>query len=101
MASPNIRDARCVLVIGATAGIGRELAMAIHALPHKPTVIVTGRRQERLDELSDKGSRVEHMQLDVTAGRAALKEFVEKAVTQYRRCINPPLILVFLILIFE
>ena len=83
MTSPNIRDAKYVLIIGATAGIGRELALAIHNLPNKPTVVVTGRREERLDELNGKSPRIEGMQLDVTEGRAALKDFVDKVVAKY------------------
>ncbi|KAF8301043.1 putative short-chain dehydrogenase/oxidoreductase [Clavulina sp. PMI_390] len=39
-----------VLVIGATSGIGKALAVKLHQAGK--TVIVTGRRQERLDELS-------------------------------------------------
>lgn len=48
---PGIEDAKCVLIIGATSGIGRALALAIHDLPTQPTVIVAGRRMERLEEL--------------------------------------------------
>lgn len=81
--SPSIDDAKCVLVIGATAGIGRALALAIRDLPSKPTVIVAGRRQHRLDELSTGNDRVEGIQVDVTAGRPALKEFVETVVMKH------------------
>ena len=83
MPSPNIRDAKCVLVLGATAGIGRNLALAIHDLPHKPTIIVSGRRQGRLDELAGSSSRIEGTQLDVTAGRAVLKDFVDTVVAKH------------------
>jgi NADP-dependent 3-hydroxy acid dehydrogenase YdfG len=51
---PSIEDSKCVLVTGATAGIGRALALAIADLPNKPKVIGTGRRQERLQEISVK-----------------------------------------------
>ena len=98
MTSSNIRDAKCVLIIGATAGIGRELALAIHNLPNKPTVVVTGRREERLDELNGKSSRIESMQLDVTEGRAALKDFVDKVVAKYPEaspCITVTLFVMF------
>lgn len=40
-----------ILVIGSTACLGRALALSILDLPSKPTVIVCGRRKERLDEL--------------------------------------------------
>ena len=81
--SPTIRDAKSVLVIGATAGIGRELARAIHGLPSQPTVIVTGRRMERLTELTHGRDRLEAMQLDVTAGDSALKDFVDGIIKRY------------------
>ncbi|KAJ3555550.1 hypothetical protein NM688_g2518 [Phlebia brevispora] len=83
MSRPNIRDAKCVLVIGATAGIGRALALAIHDLPSKPTVIVAGRRQERLDELTKTSDRIVGIRVDVTMDRAALKDFAESVVSQY------------------
>jgi NADP-dependent 3-hydroxy acid dehydrogenase YdfG len=49
---PSMIDSKCVLVLGATSGLGRALARSIQALPSKPTVIVTGRRKDRLDELA-------------------------------------------------
>lgn len=81
--SPNIQDAKCVLVVGSTAGIGRELALAIHDLPSQPRVIVTGRRRERLDELATKSTRIEGIQIDVNAGRATLKGFADEVITKY------------------
>ena len=83
MSRPNIRDAKCVLIIGGTAGLGRALASAIHDLPSEPTVIVTGRRQERLEEISQTGKRIEGISVDVTAGRSALKEFADSVITKY------------------
>lgn len=80
---PNIADAKCVLVIGATAGIGRALALAIRDLPSKPTVVVGGRRQERIDELCKEGDRIEGVQVDVMKGRDKLKAFVDETVTKY------------------
>lgn len=80
---PGITDAKCVLVIGATAGIGRALALAIRDLPSRPVVIVGGRRQERIDELSKNGERIEGVQIDVTWGRDKLKAFVEITVAKY------------------
>lgn len=85
---PGINDSKIVLVIGATAGIGRALALAIHDLPTKPTVIVTGRRQERLDELIAKGKesgegRLHGIQFDVNGSRDQLQSFVSDVVAKY------------------
>ncbi|KAL5536032.1 hypothetical protein ACEPAF_4126 [Sanghuangporus sanghuang] len=81
---PGINDSKCVLVIGATAGIGRALALAIHALPSKPTVIVTGRRKERLDELVKKGDgRIEAMQVDISSGKDMLKAFADEVIQKF------------------
>lgn len=80
---PNITDAKCVLVIGATAGIGRALALAIHGLPSKPTVIVGGRRQERIDELCKEGERIQGVQVDVSGSRDTIEAFVADIVAQY------------------
>ncbi|KIJ54096.1 hypothetical protein M422DRAFT_154308 [Sphaerobolus stellatus SS14] len=84
---PTIQDSRCILIIGATAGIGRELARAIHDLPTKPTVIVSGRRKERLDELVEegkkKGGRMEAIQVDLNAGNDKLRAFADEAVSKY------------------
>ena len=72
---PSISDSKCVLVIGATAGIGRALALAILALPTKPKVIVSGRRKERLDELVQQGDgRIAALQVDISAGKETLKK---------------------------
>ena len=78
-----IKDANCVLVIGATAGIGRALALAIHDLDSKPTVIVAGRRQERLDELAAKSDRIKTARVDINTSYDKLKPFVEDVVTRY------------------
>lgn len=80
---PGITDAKCVLVIGATAGIGRALALAIHDVPSKPTVIVAGRRQERIDELLQKGERIRGLQVDLTKGREHLRTFVDDAMAKF------------------
>ncbi|KIJ24161.1 hypothetical protein M422DRAFT_84859, partial [Sphaerobolus stellatus SS14] len=72
---------------GATSGIGRALARDIHRLPSRPTVIVSGRRQERLDELvkegTTKGGRMESIQIDLMAGNAKLKEFAQDTVKRF------------------
>ncbi|TFK89630.1 NAD(P)-binding protein [Polyporus arcularius HHB13444] len=78
-----IKDAKCVLVIGATAGIGRALALAIHDLDSKPTVIAAGRRQERLDELAAKSDRIKTARVDINATHDKLKQFVDDVVAKY------------------
>lgn len=80
---PGIGDCKCVLVIGATSGIGRSLALAIHALPSKPTVLVSGRRQERLDELSKMDLRLKAVRFDVSGSRDDSKRFVQDITTRY------------------
>ena len=69
-----ISECRCILVIGATAGIGRALALALHDLPSKPNVIVGGRRQERLDELTKTSDRIKGVLVDVTSKRGSKGE---------------------------
>ncbi|KAH9945663.1 hypothetical protein B0H21DRAFT_424112 [Amylocystis lapponica] len=78
---PGIANAKSVLIIGATSGIGRALARSIKSLPSKPTVIVAGRRKERLEELSKDG--FETAQFDVTVGREALRTFAKNIVAKY------------------
>ncbi|CAK5279957.1 unnamed protein product [Mycena citricolor] len=77
----SIDQARCILVVGATSGIGRALALAISELPSKPTVIAAGRRADRLAELAAKGLKT--VQLDVTEDDAALKTKVDALIAQY------------------
>lgn len=86
---PSITDAKCILVVGATAGIGRALALAIRDLPSKPTVIISGRRQERIDELCKDGERTEGVQIDMTGGRENLKAFVHDVVARYPQVSHP------------
>ncbi|TFK61361.1 NAD(P)-binding protein [Pluteus cervinus] len=78
---PTIDDSKCILVIGATSGIGRALAQRIAKLPNKPQVIAVGRRQERLDELATEG--LETIQFDVDTDTESLKAFVERTVVAY------------------
>ncbi|KAL7285167.1 hypothetical protein ACG7TL_000259 [Trametes sanguinea] len=80
---PGIKDAKCVLVLGATSGIGRALALAIHDLDSKPTVIVSGRRQERLDELASHGERIKTARVDINTSEDNLKKFVTDTVSNY------------------
>lgn len=83
MPAANINDAKCIFIVGATAGIGRALALAIHDLPSKPTVIVSGRRKERLDELCQKFTRFKAAQVDLAVGRDTLKKYVDELVSTY------------------
>ncbi|KAG2129968.1 hypothetical protein DEU56DRAFT_740903 [Suillus clintonianus] len=83
---PSISDCKCVLVIGSTGGIGRALALAILDLPSKPTVIVCGRRKERLEELvasHHATGRLKSVTLDVLLERNALKSSIEEIVNTY------------------
>ncbi|KAG2146545.1 uncharacterized protein EDB93DRAFT_1285121 [Suillus bovinus] len=83
---PSISDCKCVLVIGSTSGIGRSLALAILDLPSKPTVIVCGRRKERLEELvaaHHATGRLKSVTLDVLSERDALKSSIEEIVNTY------------------
>ncbi|KAI5827046.1 NAD(P)-binding protein [Schizophyllum commune Tattone D] len=72
---------KCVLVTGATAGIGRSLARAIRDLPSRPTVIVTGRRQARLDELTKEG--FETFKFDMDSQPAKVEAFAGSLVEKY------------------
>ena len=79
-------EPQCILVTGATSeGIGRALALALLDLPHKPKVIVTGRRQDKLDELcsSSKDSRLVGKRLDQTAARGELKSWAQELVREH------------------
>jgi NAD(P)-dependent dehydrogenase (short-subunit alcohol dehydrogenase family) len=78
---PTISDSKCFLVIGATSGIGRSLARSIQALPSKPKVIVAGRRQERLDELTKEN--FDSIQVDVDTDAESLKKFVNEVLNEY------------------
>ncbi|KAG2044206.1 hypothetical protein BDR03DRAFT_849856 [Suillus americanus] len=83
---PSISDCKCVLVIGSTSGIGRALALAILDLPSKPTVVVCGRRKERLEELvatHHATGRLKSVTLDVLSERNALKYSIEEIVNTY------------------
>ena len=81
MAPPSINNSKCILVTGATSGIGRALALAIAALPTHPKVIGVGRRKDRLAELKEAG--IEAEEFDVGAGRASMKVFVEQMIVKY------------------
>ena len=84
---PGIKDAKCVLVIGATAGLGRALALAIHDLDTQPTVVVVGRRQERLDELAKRSNRIKTFKADINTTEENLRTFVRDVLSQYPQVI--------------
>ncbi|KAJ3793172.1 hypothetical protein GGU11DRAFT_800764 [Lentinula aff. detonsa] len=79
--APSIDNSQCVLVTGATSGIGRALALAIAALPSHPKVIGVGRRKDRLAGLKDAGIDAE--EFDVNADRVKTKNFVEEMIQKY------------------
>ncbi|KIM84614.1 hypothetical protein PILCRDRAFT_818191 [Piloderma croceum F 1598] len=79
----SIGDSKCVLVIGATAGIGRSLALSILSLPSKPTVVVAGRRKDRLDQLHKEhghDGRLATIQMDIDVDRITLRKTVEDVI---------------------
>lgn len=77
-----IDAARCVLVTGATSGIGRALALAIAALPSAPTVVAAGRRPARLAELAQvKG--VEPLALALGRDLGPLKEAADALIARF------------------
>ncbi|VDB94970.1 unnamed protein product [Peniophora sp. CBMAI 1063] len=79
---PSISVCRQVLVIGATAGLGRALSLAIRDLPSSPRVVVAGRRVERLEALS-KEERIDAVQLDVSAPREKLITSVNDVIKKF------------------
>jgi len=82
-----INDSKCVLVIGATAGIGRGLALSIAGLPTRPQVVAAGRRQDRLDELAK--AKLETVQIDIDTDKETLKKFVDDMIKKYPDvCVN-------------
>jgi short-subunit dehydrogenase involved in D-alanine esterification of teichoic acids len=76
-----INDSKTILLIGGTSGIGQAMAYALLDLPSKPTVVVGGRRKERLDEM--KRERLETVQVDISSGPTELKQFVDDVTAKY------------------
>ena len=97
---PGIADSKAVLVIGATSGIGRALALAIHDLPSKPTVIISGRRADRLDSIVKNGDprgdgRLKSITASIDVDRTSLKQFAESILAQYPDVCSNPILHVF------
>ncbi|KAJ3499050.1 hypothetical protein NLJ89_g10140 [Agrocybe chaxingu] len=78
---PTIDDSKCILVTGATSGIGRSLALALAQLPNKPTVVGAGRRKERLEELTK--ADLEAFPLELGTDFDALKKSVDELLEKY------------------
>jgi NADP-dependent 3-hydroxy acid dehydrogenase YdfG len=78
---PSIDESKCVLITGATSGIGRALALDIIKLPSHPVVIGTGRRKERLEELGKAG--IHPVELSITLDFDALKNKVDEIIQEY------------------
>ena len=78
---PSVDESKCILVTGATSGIGRALALRLATLPTKPRVIASGKRKERLQELVEAG--LESVEMDVDTDNATLKKFAESVIQQY------------------
>lgn len=74
-----------VLVTGATTqGIGRSLALAMHDLPSQPKIIVTGRQQDKLDELAASSERIFGSRLDQLSSREVLQSWVRRLLNEHQ-----------------
>ncbi|KAK1219001.1 hypothetical protein PQX77_018289 [Marasmius sp. AFHP31] len=78
---PSINDSKCILVTGATSGIGRSLALALSQLSSNPKVIGTGRRPGRLKELEDAG--IEPARLELGTEPKMLKKDVQDLIQKH------------------
>ena len=69
-----------ILITGGNSGIGRALAEAFHGLGNK--VIITGRRQKTLDEVSAANPGMVGMTLDI-GDAEGIKAFAERLVSEH------------------
>lgn len=77
-------EPKSILVTGATSeGIGKALALALLDLPSQPEVIITGRRQEKLDEICKGHARLHGRRLDQTAPRAELQKWTKQLLSDF------------------
>lgn len=77
-------EPKCILITGATSeGIGKALALALLDLPSKPKIVITGRRQEKLDEICRSSERLYGRRLDQTAPRADLQKWTGSLLSEF------------------
>ncbi|HNB23648.1 MAG TPA: SDR family NAD(P)-dependent oxidoreductase, partial [Candidatus Melainabacteria bacterium] len=73
-------EGNTILITGGTSGIGRGLAEAFHKLGNK--VIIAGRRQNLIDQITAANPGMEGLQLDVQDA-AAVSKFTENVAKKY------------------
>lgn len=78
---PSIDDSKCILITGATSGIGRSLALDLVKLPSKPQVIGAGRRKERLEELAK--ADLHAVSLNLSVELDVLKKSVDDLLARF------------------
>ncbi|KAL0954388.1 hypothetical protein HGRIS_003372 [Hohenbuehelia grisea] len=79
--APTIANSKCILVTGATSGIGRALSLKFKELPSQPQIIVTGWRQDQLNELASQG--FEAVRIDFQKEKEQLKKNLHALVERY------------------
>ncbi|KAH9486747.1 11-beta-hydroxysteroid dehydrogenase-like 3 [Psilocybe cubensis] len=78
---PSIDDSKCILVTGATSGIGRALALNLARLPSRPKVIATGRRKERLEELEK--ADLHAVSFDLSVNLETMKKNMDELIAHF------------------